>query len=135
MTAKEYLGRAYKLEQQIKTRIEKIDTLNAQATKCTSVLSDMPKGSSMTTSSMAEMVYKIVELRMEINHYIDMLVDVKTEIEECIGRVVSHRQRELLMRRYIQYQSMGEIAEGMGIKVKGARKLHTRALTAVESLT
>ncbi|WP_312072143.1 hypothetical protein [Anaerotignum propionicum] len=41
MTAKEYLGQAYRLDQRINSKIEQVSSLHTLATKATSTISDM----------------------------------------------------------------------------------------------
>ena len=42
MTAKEYLGQAYRIDQRINSKMEQIASLNLLAQKATTVFSDMP---------------------------------------------------------------------------------------------
>ena len=46
MTAKEYLGQAYRLDQRIDAKLEQVSSLRALATKATATISDMPRSSS-----------------------------------------------------------------------------------------
>lgn len=41
MTAKEYLGQAYRLDQRIDAKIAQVSALNELATKCTATLTGM----------------------------------------------------------------------------------------------
>ena len=43
MNAKDYLNKAYRLDQRINSKLEQVESLNALATKATSTLSDMPR--------------------------------------------------------------------------------------------
>ena len=45
MTAKEYLGQAYRIDQRINSKMEQIASLNLLARKATTVFSDMPGNS------------------------------------------------------------------------------------------
>ena len=67
MTAKEYLGQAYRLDQRINSKIEQVASLNELATKCTSSLTGMPRNPNRATSTMADAVAKIIDLQAEIN--------------------------------------------------------------------
>ena len=44
MMAKEYLQRAYRIDQRINAKMEQLSSLKALSTKATSTLTDMPKG-------------------------------------------------------------------------------------------
>lgn len=52
MTAKEYLGQAYRLDQRIDAKIAQVASLNELATKCTATLTGMPRSSSPSGSTM-----------------------------------------------------------------------------------
>ena len=54
MTAKEYLGQAYRLDQRINSKAEQVTSLNALATKCTATLTGMPRNPNRATSTMAD---------------------------------------------------------------------------------
>ena len=87
MTTKEYLGQAYRLDQRINSKLEQIASLNDLATKCTGVLTGMPRNPNRGTSTMADAVAKIVDLQAEINRDIDRLVDLKREMVRLIKAV------------------------------------------------
>ena len=59
MTAREYLSRAYKLDQEIKSKLDQIESLKDLATSCSSVLTGMPRNPSPSQSPMADAVCKI----------------------------------------------------------------------------
>ena len=65
MTAKEYLGQAYRVDLRIRCKMEQVQSLRELAVKASSTLSDMPKGSGYT--SKADIVAKIVDYENEIN--------------------------------------------------------------------
>lgn len=52
MTAKEYLGQAYRIDQRINSKLEQVASLRALATKATSTLSDPPQGGSRNVQAM-----------------------------------------------------------------------------------
>lgn len=80
MTAKEYLGQAYRLDQRINSKLEQIFSLNDLATKATATITGMPHNPSPATSPMADAVEKITDLQTEINQDIDHLVDLKRDM-------------------------------------------------------
>ena len=100
MTAKEYLGQAYRLDQRIDAKIAQVASLNELATKCTATLTGMPRSSSPSGSTMADAVCKIIDLQEEINQDIDRLVDLKRDIVEIIKAVNNSEYQILLEKRY-----------------------------------
>ena len=89
------------LDMRISSKIQQIEALNDLATSATSVLTGMPHNPNKATSKMADAVAKIVDLQAEINHDIDMLVDLKREISSTIKAVPSSELQTLLEKRYL----------------------------------
>ena len=87
MTAKEYLGQAYRLDQRINSKLEQILSLRELTTKATATMSDMPGGGSRNVYKMQDIIGKIVDLENEINADIDHLVDLKREMVAVIKAV------------------------------------------------
>ena len=89
MTAKEFLSQAYRLDKKIDWKIQQVDSLNDLATKATGTLTGMPHAPSPSTSRLADVVAKIVDMQEVINTEIDRLVDIKAEITEVIRDTVT----------------------------------------------
>ena len=134
MTAKEYLMQAKFLDMRISSKIKQIEALNDLATSATSVLTGMPHNPNKATSKMADAVAKIVDLQAEINHDIDMLVDLKREISSTIKAVPSSELQTLLEKRYLCFQSWEQIAVDMGYSMHHLYKLHNQALSICDDL-
>lgn len=132
MTAKEYLGQAYRLDQRINSKIEQVASLNELATKCTSSLTGMPRNPNRATSTMADAVAKIIDLQAEINRDIDRLVDLKREIVSVIKSIDNLEYQTLLEKRYLCFLTWEQIAVDMGYDLRYLHKLHNRALLKVE---
>ena len=60
MTAKEYLGQAYRLDQRINSKLEQVLSLRELTTKATATMSDMPGGGSRNVYKMQDIIGKIV---------------------------------------------------------------------------
>lgn len=131
MTAKDYLGQAYRLDQRINSKIDQITSLNDLATKCTSTISDMPKNPSPSTSPMADIVCKIIDLQAEINTDIDHLVELKRDIVRTIKAVDNSEYQTLLELRYLCFKTWEQIAVDMGYRVRNVHTLHNEALKKV----
>lgn len=91
MKAKEYLERAYWLDQMIDSKLEQVASLRAMATKTTTIMKRDVVSRSRNMHSMEDTVAKIADLEEEINADIDRLVDLKKEIGETIRRVEDPR--------------------------------------------
>ena len=132
MTAKEYLGQAYRLDQRINSKVEQLSVLNDLATKATSTLSGMPHSPNKGTSHFEGTVAKIVDLQREINQDIDKLVDLKAEITAKINAVENVDYRLILERRYLCWASWPEIAVEMNISNRWLFHLHDLALEEIQ---
>lgn len=133
MTAKEYLSQARYLDARINTKIKQLEALNTLATSATSVLTGMPHSPNKSTSKMADIVDKIVDLQAEINRDIDALVDLKGEMRSKLEMVPAEDYKAILEMRYLCFMSWEQIASNLGLSVPYTYKLHDRALKGFES--
>lgn len=131
MTPKEYLAQAYHLDLLINSKLEQASRLRALATKVTAHMSDMPKGSSGSKSTMENTIVKLVDLEKEIDADIDAFVDMKRDIAEKIHCVRHPKLSLLLEMRYLAYMKWAEIAEVLEMDVRYVHKLHGKALVCV----
>ena len=131
MTAKEYLGQAYRLDQRINSKLEQVASLNELATKCTSTLTGMPRNPNRGTSTMADAIGKIIDLQAEINRDIDRLVDLKREMVKLIKSVDNTEYQTLLELRYLCFKTWEQIAVDMGYNVRHVYRLHDEAVESI----
>lgn len=134
MTARDYLGQAYRLDQRINNKLEQVASLNELATKATCILSGMPKKPNMATTRMADTIGKIVDLQAEINRDLEQLMELKRDIVDTIKAVDNMEYRFLLERRYLCFKSWDQIAVEMGYNVRHAYRLHDAALNSIKIL-
>ena len=99
MTAKEYLGQAYRIDQRINSKLEQVASLRNLATKATSTLSDVPPSGTRNVHRMEDVIVKIVDMENEVNADIDKLVDLKQEIMRTINAVENPEYHTLLELR------------------------------------
>ena len=132
MNAKEYLNRAYRIDQRIQSKQEQLNALNDLARKCSSTLNDMPHTATCSSSPMADAVCKILDLEKELAKDIIELICLKAEISTAIKNVESIDYQLILEKRYLLCKSWPEIAIEMGYKMRYLYKLHNDALKAVK---
>ena len=131
MKPKEYFGQAYRLDQRINSKLEQVTSLNELATKCTSTLTGMPRGSKHSASTMAEAIDKIIDLQAEINNDIDQLVDLKREMVKLIKAVDNTEYQTLLELRYLCFKTWEQIAVDMGYNVRHVYRIHDEAVESI----
>ena len=131
MTAKDYLGQAYRLDQRINSKLEQVLSLRDLTTKATATMSDMPGGGSRNVYKMQDIVAKIIDLENEINAEIDHLVDLKREIREVISAVKNLECQTLLELRYLCFKTWEQIAVEMNYSIQHIYRLRDKALTQI----
>ena len=134
LTAKEFLGRAYRLDKRIDCKIQQVASLNELATKATGTLTGMPRSPSPSPSRMEDVIAKIVDMQEKINADIDRLVDTKAEITEVIRSVENDDYRNLLELRYLCFKEWEQLAEEMHFSLRWTYTMHGRALAAVDRI-
>lgn len=128
MTAKEYLGQAYRIDQRINSKLEQVGSLRALAAKATSTFSNTPPSGSRNVHSMEGIIVKIIDLENEINADIDTLVDLKREIMGVIKVIDNPEYQTLLELRYLCFYSWEKVAVEMDYDLRYIYKLHRKAL-------
>jgi len=131
MTAKEYLGQAYRLDQRINSKLEQVLSLRDLTKKATATMSDMPGSASPNVYKMQDIIVKIVDLENEINADIDQLVDLKREMVGVIKAVENPEYQTLLELRYLCFKTWEQIAVNMDYGIDNVFKLHQKALKLV----
>lgn len=134
MKAKEYLGKAYRLDQRINSKLDQVASLNELATKATSTLSDMPKNPNKAISTMENTICKIIDLQDEINEDIDRLVDLKTEIVTTIKNIENKEYQTLLEKRYLCFDTWEQIAVDMNYSIRWVHNIHGKALKELSKI-
>ena len=132
MTAKEYLYQAFRLDQQINSKLEQIAKLKHMATQATGRFQAERISGTPQHSPMENALVKLIDLEYEINDDIDRLVDLKREMAVLIAKIGDPSYRILLELRYLVGNTWEEIALRMGYDLRWVYRLHGRALQEVE---
>lgn len=124
MQAKEYLTQVEKLDKLIENKLKELEQWESMATG----ISSAPMGAERVQSSgnqqkMADAVYKIVELKNDINRLVDTYIDIKQGVIHTIEHL-SADEYDVLHKMYIQRLSMREIADMKGKSYKWVKGIH-----------
>lgn len=131
MTAKEYLLQIKRKDTIIKALIRQKDDMWAQMYSLTSSKYDgISVQSSKDPDKFGALWAKIDAKERRISEAIDQLADDKLRITREIDALEDERYVEILLRRYIQMQSLKVIAKEMDYDYVWARTLHGHALQA-----
>ena len=134
MTAKEYLNRAWNVDQRINSKLHQLDSLKDMATKATSTLGTETVSGTRNVQRMADTIDNIVALENEINDDIDRLVDLKRDVIKTISKVQDTNCLTLLELRYLSFKSWDDIAAEMNYTSRWVHIMHSKALAAVEKI-
>lgn len=132
MKAINYLKQIKSMDAKINADLEELASLEALATKTTSVLGGDRVQSSGSQQKMADCVAKIVDMKEQINKEIDRFIDYKKEARELLSECDSECIT-LISKRYFQFKTWEEIAVDMNFTyqwVSGG--LHQKALVQVQ---
>lgn len=134
MHPEEYLMLIRKLNILINNELLDKEQLFTLATKTTQELDDMPHAHN-ASDKVGNIAVKIMQKEQEIDHIIDILIDLRDEIKEQI-RTLPDNECDVLFRFYVLGMKLPTIAEEMNYSVDWIKKLKNRAMyhiTVVES--
>ena len=134
MTAKEYLGQAYHIDQRINSKIEQVAALRELSVNVSNILSDTPSSGTRNIRGNESVIVKIIDLENEINDDIDKLVDLKREIMESIKKVKNEDSQVILEKRYLCFKQWEQIAVDLGYSIQHTFRIHNKALKAIEKI-
>ena len=134
MTEKEFLSRAYLLDQQINSKLEQLSSLRELALKCTSSNDGECVSGSPNHTKMQDIITKIMDMETEINVDIEKLVDIKREINHSIANLENPIHKLLLEQRYILCKPWEDVADYIGFEINSIYKMHKRILKNFQSV-
>lgn len=129
MTPKAYLSQYLALDREIGRLLEEKARWMALATKATPSFSQGSRGQGGDRLQLA--VEKIAEWEEKIDGKVDVLVELRQEIEGKLAALPDPRYREILHRRYILGQKWETIGEEMNYSYRQICRLHGAALLAL----
>ena len=132
MKAINYLKQIKSMDAKINADIEELASLEALATRTTSVLGGERVQSSGSQQKMADCVAKIVDMQKQVNEEIDRYIEYKKDARELLSECDSECIT-LVSKRYFQFKTWEEIAVDMNFTyqwVSGG--LHQKALAQVQ---
>ena len=134
MNAKEYLSRAWWIEQQVQSKLEQIEALRSLASRMTAGFGNEPVSHTRNVTAMQDTIVRIMEAEEELNRRIDELVSMKMEIMQVIDQVQDVILRLILEKRYLSFLSWEQIAVDMGYTVRWTLLRHEEGLQAVQEI-
>ena len=133
MTAKEELLQYKYAREKVEETLEEYQKYKTRAEKMTSIISDMPRGTS-NSNKVADNAIKMADLSVEYEKRWLEAENKKLEIEKNID-LVEEPYRSLLHKRYVQGLNFEKIADEMGYSYVRITHLHGEALIEYDKLT
>jgi len=134
MTAKDYLGQAYKLDQRINSKLQQVDSLRSLTQKVTASYGGEVVSHTRNVSSLEDAIIRLMEVEQELNQQIDKLVSLKMDISRCVDLVKNDGFRLILEKRYLCFQQWDHIASDMHYSRRWVLNKHDRAVEVVEKI-
>lgn len=126
MTAKQWLNRGYRINEEINELIKEQKQALLQATSTALCGGEKVQSSNGNTAERRFVNYAAYS--ETIDKRIDELYSIKNEILAAINEVEDNTLRRLLILRYIKFYTWEEIAEKMNYSMRRVYDFHGRAL-------
>lgn len=131
MTAKEYLEQIKHKDVIINNMIHEKEFLMNEMCGVKAVRYDLDKvQSSPDGDRMATIMAEIEEKEEEINRQIDDLCDFRLQVTRLINALQDEKHISVLYKRYVQFQTWGQIAGDLQYTDRHVMRLHGAALDA-----
>ncbi len=134
MSAEEFLSRAYRIDQQIQSKLEQLERIRACASGSGIQYGNVKVQSSGQESRVENAVVRILEEERAINEEIDRLVEIKREIREVVSQVKDVTCRLLLEKRNLLFCTWPKICEDLNMSERWAQIRHREAVEEVQRI-
>ena len=128
MKAKAYLQEIKRLDVKINNKQLQLQSLWDLAQSITSTIKEINVQTSKSVDPMGDTISKIIDLQDEINRDIDKYVDKKLEAIRLINQLENDEYISILVRRYVNYEEWGTIADKMHYTRQSIVKKHDKGI-------
>lgn len=129
---REELQQYANMEKELKTIEEKIEYLKEKKTSIRStVISDMPKGSSNSNDAILDLLSEIEEITILYFEKYSQLLKKLKEIEKTLDKIDNPLERTVLRMAYIERKRFEEIACEIHYSYRTVRRLHKAGLKKI----
>ena len=130
MSTKEWLSRAWKIDNEITALERELLSAKERMLSVTAHYSDIKVQTSKSNKT-EDATLKYIEYKNKLECHIDDLYAVKCEIADAISKVTNPTYRTLLELRYLRYMTWEKIAVELDITLQWVHVLHKRALKKI----
>ncbi|MEE1257997.1 MAG: DUF1492 domain-containing protein [Lachnospiraceae bacterium] len=132
MKVREYLENAVKIDQKIRDKWEQIQNLESMVTNMSASLSDMPGSGNRNVHKFEDMIIKLTEQRDKLTKDMSELIELKISVNNIVNEVSNWEQHEVLVERYLNNLSWGEISVKMNYNIRHIFRLRDQAIIFLE---
>ena len=130
-----WLNRAYYADIKLNSLISQRYKLRELTQRVSICYEGNSKGKSATRKNGAEdALMRLADIERTIDSEVKNLIDVYTEIDRAIKAVDDPVLQTILKRRYLAFETMEQIAEGINYSVRDTKRKHKKALDKVVTL-
>ena len=134
MTAKQYLDQLRVIDTKINQKMEELADLMTAATSTGAIDYSKDRVQTSPQNAQENRICKYVDLDAEINREIDEFVDIKHRVTKEIQELNVDYYIKILFKVYVQYKTVKDAANEIGLSYQYVRDLHKKALKAFEEL-
>lgn len=133
LSAEQYLGQLRVIEIQIEQDIRRLDEMRHAASGMTAIRYDKdnvqtsPEGDRLCLD-----VARYVELEKKLDAEIDRFYDIKNQLIGEIRALHTPKSVDVLYRKYVEFKTLAEIAEAIGLSYVQIKRAHNNALREFE---
>ena len=128
---KNFLMKAYYMDERINSKLEQVASLNELAIKATSTMSDMPGSPNRNIHKTEDIIVKILDLQREIQEDANELLNLKQVIRRCIKQVEDPECQIILEERYLRMVKWEQITATLNMSMRKVFRLHDETLKKI----
>ena len=134
MNVKDYLNQGRLLDQRINYNLRRLQEMRAGIDGMSSpqFQADKVQTSPDGDPAFVKAPMRISEIRERIDREIDLLVDLRNQIDETVRTVENDDYQMLLLYRYIEKRTWEDIGNQLGIDRSTVKRWHREALQMVK---
>lgn len=129
-----YLGQVQKLNAVIKNKLIEVSQLRSLALNITANMDGERVQSSGSQQKTADMINRYLDAENEVDNLVDRLIETRAAVIKTIEQVDNPYYYDLLHRFYIQFQTLGTIADELGKSYDSVKKAKNRAEKCVQAI-
>ena len=134
MTAKEFLMKLPKMNNDINQKQTRLSTLRSVAYNTSPNLSADVVQRTRDKSPLESIMVKIVDLDREINKCVDAFVDYKAVVWEQLDKLTDEREKQILWLRYAEEKTWNNISTILYLTPRHIMRIHKSALNNLEKI-